>query len=347
MRNPYIAFWLCLTLAFCLATIEDVGSAEGSVQEGSLHPQAFVTIQEEKADGSLRDSILSRFDIVDRRARIHVRFNQSKMDSALGDKQELQKRLDDFCGKEKPQDVEQIFLESKGFEISVVARVLPVTGKAFAISVEGYTSVRDTETDSTKTTRSVVTSMERRPYRYEPKSNDRSCYDVVLINDIEDTVIPLPHDHLAKGDRVEIEVVNHAGRLPKSYTWELEVMDIGLSLRTDPTLLLIKRPEVPENDDNELRSDFKPAPGSSLVFGWVTRNRILNKLDLRFGLNGSFVDFQKDKEFEVGVGFVLSVRGGLLQVVYGWNLHAKEKREYWGLGLEFLNITEKIKELAK
>lgn len=354
MRNPYIVFWLCSTLVFCLATIEDVDSAGGSGQEGSLHPQAFVTIQEEKADGSLRDSILSRFDIVDRRARIHIRFDQPKMVSALSDKTKLQNRLNDLCGSQElicnkklmKAKIKQIFLESKGFEISVVARVLPVTGKAFDIGVEGYTSVRDTETDSTKTTRSVVKSIERRPYRYEPKSNNSGCYDAVLSNDIENTVIPLPHDQLVEGDRVEIRVFNHAGGSPRSYTWELEVTDIGLSVRTDPTLLLINRSTVPEGD-NELSSDFKPAPGSSVVFGWVTRNRIWNKLDLRLGLNGSFVDFHKDKEFEVGVGLVLSVRGGLLQVVYGCNLHAKEGREYWGLGLEFLNITEKIKELAK
>ena len=340
MRSRHIAFWLCSATVFSLATIEDVDSAEGSGQGGTLHPQDFVTIQEEEADGTLRDSIVRRFDIVDRRARIHVRFNKSKMDSVLGDKKELQKRLSNLCSEEMSQDVDQIF--RKGFEISVVARVLPVTGKAFDIGVEGYTTVRDTSTDST--THSVVTSINRRLYRYD--SGDSDSYNMILDKEIEDTVIPLPHDQLAEGDRVEIKVVNHADGSPRSYTWELEVKDIGLSLRTDPTLLLIKRYTVPEGD-NELSSYFKPAPGSSLVFGLVTRNRILNKLDLRLGVNGSFVDFQSDKEFEVGVGFVLSVGGGLLQVVYGWNLHAKEEREYWGLGLEFLNITEKIKELAK
>ena len=351
MRNPYIAFWLCSTLVFCLATIEDVDSAGGSGQEGSLHPQAFVTIQEEKADGSLRDSILSRFGIVDRRARIHIRFNQPKMVSALSDKAKLQNRLNDLCGSQElicnkklmTAKIKKIFLESKGFEISVVARVLPVTGKAFDIGVEGYTSVRDTETDSTK--RAVVTSIERRPYRYEPKSNNSGCYDAVLSNDIENTVIPLPHDQLVEGDRVEIKVVNHAGGLPRSYTWELEVMDTGPSPRIDPTLLLIHRYKVPEGD-NELSSDFKPTPGGSLVFGWGTRNQFLNKLDLRFGLNGSLVDFQKD-DFEVGIGLVLSVKGGLLQVVYGCNLHAKDGRYYWGLGIEFLNIKDNIQALAQ
>ena len=262
-------------------------------------------------------------------------------------------------------EVEQIFLDDNSFQLSVVARVAPVDGAPFDLSVEGYTDVRltrstvsapsataaaetgtsqNTAADAAPTLRSVVTSTNIRPYRYEPRW-DGQRLEVVLVNDVQDAVIQLPSDQLEDGDRIEITVVNYGPQRPRSYTWHVEVRDLGATLRTDPTLLLVQRTTA-AGSNNEAPSDYKPAPGTSFVWEVKTRKEWWNSLDFRFGVNGSFVDFRSDKDFEVGVGPVVSFANGLVQLTYGWNLHAGGQ-PYWALGLGFLDIKERVAELGR
>lgn len=261
-------------------------------------------------------------------------------------------------------EVEQIFLVGNSFQLSVVARVAPIDGAPFDLSVEGYTDVRLTKAtvsapsataaaeagtaqnaaaDAAPTLRSVVTSTNIRPYRYEPRW-DGQRLEVVLVDDVQDAVIHLPSDQLEDGDRIEITVVNYGPQRPRSYTWRVEVRDLGATLRTDPTLLLVQRGTAADGDQ-EAPSDYKPAPGTSFVWEVKTRKKWWNSLDFRFGVNGSFVDFRSDKDFEVGVGPVVSFANGLVQLTYGWNLHAGGQ-PYWALGLGFLDIKERVAELG-
>lgn len=258
-------------------------------------------------------------------------------------------------------EVEQLFRDGNSFQLSVVARVVPVSGAPFDLSVEGYTDIRlaestvspasatavaeadtsqDADDDAASILRSIVTETTIRPYRYEPRWVGGQRLEAVLVDDVQDAVIQLPSDQLEDGDRIEITVVNYGSQRPRSYTWRVEVRDLGATLRTDPTLLLVKRATAPSGD-SESFSDYKPAPGTSFVWEVRTRKEWWNNLDFRFGVNGSFVDLRSDKDFEVGVGPVISFANGLVQFTYGWNLHAGGQR-YWALGLGFLDIKDRV-----
>jgi hypothetical protein len=259
-----------------------------------------------------------------------------------------------------------------GYDITVTARVFPKNGEPFDINVTNYSTVKRTEAKNEPATKSdsaknkkeddktsdakeqqvvstVTTTVEHRLYRYDLRLRadlPEEPGKLELVDDIADGIIDLAKEKLNDGDRLEVTVTNYQGTMTRVFTWLLELEDCGLKIKQDATLLLVKRTGNPSGSQ-ELENNFKPAPGSSFMLQIVTRNRAVNFLDPRFGINGSFLDFRKDKDLEIGVGPAFSIFNGIVQVSAGWNLNTNSDRFYWALGLGFLDIAGKIKELTK
>ena len=334
------------------------------VSEDQLDLSAVLYLEEITPGGkSMSISSTRHKAIVGIDSRLKVRFYTANMeeaielDSAKSKWEELKNKLQGNV--EQPvkniQELmtlgqEQIILKSKGYEISISARVYPQKGEPFDLAVNGYTSVETQENNDTG--RTVTTSMDLRPLRVEINA---LTDEIFIKDDITDAVIELPEDKLTSGDRIEINVTNHFGTAPQRLTWRLKVLDTGLHVKQDATLLLVKRSQETKKEgqngsdgdiDNELEleSNFKPAPGSSFLFKLTTRNSTINFIDPSIGINGSFLDFRSDKDLEIGIGPVFSVFNGILQVSVGWNLNVDSDRFYWSLGLGFLDIAGKLKE---
>lgn len=241
------------------------------------------------------------------------------------------------------------------YEITVEARVIPRQGQPFDMPVSGYTTVREeiqeqpgkeAENESaldggsaTIERRTITTSVETRFFRLVCDSD--ACEKLeISTNTVQNAVVDLSAADLKEGDRVRVTVTNHSPVL-SSLTWEFEIRNMGVRRNESPTVLFIKRTDSPSGQ-NQLESNFKPAPGVSLLFGYTSRSRFWNWLGLEIGINGSFVDFVDNQSLEVGVGPAVSLLGGSIQATIGWNLNVDAGRFYWSLGFGFLDIAAQI-----
>lgn len=120
--------------------------------------------------------------------------------------------------------------------------------------------------------------------------------------------------------------------------------------------------------DNLLRADyplspsnFKPTAGVSLL--WTYHNnhskyfiknkqrekriwigRALRWLEPSIGLNISYLDFNTEKDFEVGCGFVVGMLQNKISFNTGYNLSVEgESPYYMGIGFSFSNVVSTIK----
>ena len=107
-----------------------------------------------------------------------------------------------------------------------------------------------------------------------------------------------------------------------------------------PSFLFIKRTLEPVGIAE--KTNFKPAPGVSLLFGWKARKcKFWDCLDPGIGINVSYLDFDTTKEFELGVAWLVSIFSSkpyVLQYGQGLNLHADECKEYYFIGIGFISF---------
>lgn len=126
-----------------------------------------------------------------------------------------------------------------------------------------------------------------------------------------------------------------------------EIKEVGWVPKIGDSFFLIDRFDSPEDpNDNESPTNYKGAAGVSmyLIYGNNKyKNNLLKRLQPSLGINLSYLDFQRDKDFEIGVGFVLGLFRNNLQATIGHNLHASSKGLYWGLGLSFSNLANQVK----
>jgi hypothetical protein len=107
--------------------------------------------------------------------------------------------------------------------------------------------------------------------------------------------------------------------------------------RTNETLDSLGKPVNPSN--------FKPAAGGSLLISYTPMEGIGEKLWKGFGIgiNASLVDFERDKDFELGIGLIVYWLNRSVGFGYGWDIHASTgstlfcpERSYYFLSLDFL-----------
>jgi len=357
-NNPgYLArilFGLLLIAVFLSFPYLVSGKEKEDTQElGQISPGEIANLLELTVDGKSLSIPTKTFrTIIANNSRLAINFNRDLMRKSLSydvKRQDWEKLKEQYVEKNIEKDsplraalIQQFLLESVAYQMSVTARVISKSGVEYDLPVEGYTSLTEIVNEKADQKKTIMI-MDRRLLCLDV---DADTENLKVVESLPDTIVIIPDTKTADGDRLVITVTNYHGISPKSAKWELELSDIGLYMKQEATLLLVKRLGNAE-EDKDLENNFKPAPGSSFLLKWKSRNKLWNFIDPAIGVNGSFLDFRSDKDLEVGVGIVFSLFNGLLQFNYGWNLHVKDHRQYWSIGLGFLDITDKIKELKK
>ena len=136
---------------------------------------------------------------------------------------------------------------------------------------------------------------------------------------------------------------------------EVHVFSFGWRVAVADSFLLIKRLEEGNAaDPNHVPNNYRPAPGASLTWSeiprpestecfiscWVARN-----IAPSYGFNVSFVNFDKTKTFEIGLGGVIGLFRDQIQVGAGVNLSGDgsfKNRSYFFIGLSFARLAEKL-----
>lgn len=291
-----------------------------------------VTDAQQRMDSLLRSSeyrgVTARLDSL-RNASRHEPANEDR-DSAI-----------QMIERELRSSRKVVLTRRAGFEFRVNARVLPKAGPAYDIPVQGFSTVRDSSTsDSARERQTRTTTIQTHAFAPMAVATGDGV-QVVIDDDLPDGIIELEPWTLKEGD-VVVVTVNNVFHLERKLSWTLHVRDIGVHTDQPPTLLLVKRLGGLPSDSNELASRFEPAPGASFLFTLTTRSPGWNFINPAIGLNGTFVDFRKDKSIEIGVGPVVSLFGGILQASWGVDLSTRAKNHYWSIGLGFLDLASKL-----
>lgn len=87
-------------------------------------------------------------------------------------------------------------------------------------------------------------------------------------------------------------------------------------------------------------SNFKPAVGASLIWKYGSTKKGDFRLDPSAGFNLSFVDFDPDREIELGFGVIGGVFSNSILVNFGYNLHVDKL--YWSVGFSFTNLAKRF-----
>lgn len=225
-------------------------------------------------------------------------------------------------------------------DLTIQARVILHTGKEYDLSVPGYMKADSEAVDSQKTTK--VTTIQHGHYRITSEGLD---------DRLVDGEIDIVAANLSDGDVVQFVATNHYGGAERNYTMRFVVSDVGWKLEFPVSMVFVKRiNEVTDSTGNPVNpSNFKPAPGGSLLLTYQPMGSITKKLFTSFGvgINASLVNFDVGKDFQIGIGPVIYYLNRSMGVGYGWDLNATQKRTYWFLSLDFLKTFDTFSALYK
>jgi hypothetical protein len=169
---------------------------------------------------------------------------------------------------------------------------------------------------------------------------------------------------LAEGDSIVIKVVNDYTK--EAVTYVLEARQLGFHINTSDSVMFIRRIGVSKADLAQGIAEVNFAPAAGVTYGGIWIPRAANGkgfwrfLSPGIGLNVAFMDWKdpafdtstgqfaqgtKSSDINVGMGLQGSLFNGVLQVTYGWNLQADKRRNYWGLGVSFVDLSKEIGSL--
>jgi hypothetical protein len=194
-----------------------------------------------------------------------------------------------------------------------------------------------------------------------PVRHDKSFRNLPGFAVIPDTSIDLGALNAADYDKIQIRVTNLITQ--ESVERHLVPRSFGFHTSMSDSMLFVKRQGVTNEEEDAGLEDFNfgPAPGVTYLASFLPRrNGFLRLLRPGIGLNVSFMDWDDSafdpasgmfpqgtdsNDIEVGMGLQLSFFNNVLQVTYGWNLQAEQDREYFGVGLSFVNLTQSLRRL--
>lgn len=124
---------------------------------------------------------------------------------------------------------------------------------------------------------------------------------------------------------------------------EIHIDEFGWKNEVVDSFLLVKA------NDPEAKSNFSGAAGASLLWSPQPRARrdtpflsTIRSLSPSIGANVSYLDFDPDREIEIGAGVIASLFENQIHFGYGWNLNYGGDRGYWFLGFSFGKIQDRL-----
>jgi hypothetical protein len=174
---------------------------------------------------------------------------------------------------------------------------------------------------------------------------------------IKDTSIDLLKTPRRPGDRIEFRArlfstgISSVGAMSSEPADELEasfeVREFGWHNRLSPSVVLVRPTELVAGDEN-----FSFAPVLSWVYRYGVRPEqgsfpasLQRFFDTSIGIHASFVDFDPEKEVEIGLGATLSLWGERLQIGAGVNLMAPSNddgRYYYFVGSDLISLLNAV-----
>lgn len=188
--------------------------------------------------------------------------------------------------------------------------------------------------------------------------------------------ISLRENRAAPGDVITIEIeargtdADTRGAIGK---FEIRVKNFGWKVAATDSLLFVERRFVTQKDEAQgiRKVRFRPVPGANLVANYYARgssawpdndvqhapldkdryqlsaagpaHTFWRALSPGFGLNTSLLDFDDaDGRIQLGVGPIVTLFDNRVSITYGWNLMARERRQYWGVGFSFLQVGKDV-----
>lgn len=264
---------------------------------------------------------------------------------------EIREKFESIITKQATKPKLELIKSKKEIKLTVKATIILKNGKTYDIEVPNYVNViqkEDTtviqkdDEDSTRIVSSpIVSSITQRVFRVSTKG---------LQDRIINTEIDVVQERLREGDMVKLEIETDDGGVKRKYIKRFVISEHGWKLEFPPSMLFIKRKDEPTDSTTGKAinpSDFKPAPGGSMLFSYKPKGGLGNQLlkGWSFGVNVSLLDFEVDNNLELGVGFIVYGLNRLVGTGYGWNLHASEKESYYFISLDFLRTFETFKAI--
>ena len=186
--------------------------------------------------------------------------------------------------------------------------------------------------------------------------------------------ISLRENRAAPGDVITIEIEargNESETRGAIGKFEIRVRQFGWKPAATDSILFVERRFVTQADQARMirKVRFRPAPGANLLVDYYARgsrpfkdaldpplddlryrlpaagaaHTLWRALSPGFGLNTSLLDFDDaDGRIQLGVGPIVTLFNNRVSVAYGWNIMARERRQYWGLGFSFIQAGKDV-----
>ena len=167
-------------------------------------------------------------------------------------------------------------------------------------------------------------------------------------------------------DGVQLTITNSG--TGSATTFVIARKDLGWHRAVSDTVAFIQRLGVSKENAAQgvSKVNFAAAPGVTLATTYSPRRderlSVLRFLSPGIGITASFLDWKdqapllntsvpgqptfgtggNSADISLGLGAQLSLLDGSLSVLYGWNLQGSGPRRYWGIGVSFVNVYQKI-----
>jgi hypothetical protein len=225
-------------------------------------------------------------------------------------------------------------------QIRVEAELIKGATRTQVVPIDNYASKRDDNSQ-------VVVVRHDKPY--DPAAG---------FKEVPDTFIYLPSLDINNYDAIMIRVTNV--QTQEAIERYLTPRPFGFRVNTSDSLLFVRRRGVTSEEESEGIEDFNFGPTPGVTYGGIylpRKNGFLRFLRPGVGINLSFMDWDDStfdpatgqfatgtdsNDIEIGLGVQVSLFSNILQLSYGWNLQAEQDRQYFGVGVSFVNLANRL-----
>jgi hypothetical protein len=307
----------------------------GSPAFGQTNPAAFTTITEQVVHGASRPIDITRKCEVDDRSAIQINFNSANMSPPAP-----------TVPGAAPSP--QVTVRVQVYAITGTTRTAVAPIPNYVENVSGGTPPAAAAGPNSSATSTIV--------------NHDHSYNPGINSTVPNTVFDLQASGVSTADQLEVDVTNLETReqlilflIPKTF---------GLHAKVSDTVMFVKRLGISQQDQKNGISAFNFGPAPGVTYGgtyYARKNELMRFLQPGAGITvlftkwngtaiynaatGQFVPGTTSSDIQTALGGQVSVFAGVLQAGYGANLQVDQKRQYFSLGLSFVNLASKLSGL--
>lgn len=302
---------------------------------GETNPASFTTFTEQVVHGSAKPIDITRKTEVDERSAIQISFDPARMSPPA---------------PTVPGGplAAQVTIRLQVYAISGTSRTAVAPIPNYVESVPGGTPPAAAAGPNSSAASTIV--------------NHDHSYNLNVSSRVPNTVFDLQASGVSSADQIEVDITNVETReqlivflIPRTF---------GLHAKVSDTVMFVKRLGISQLDQKNGISAFNFGPAPGVTYGgtyYARKNEFIRFLQPGGGITvlftkwnstaiynastGQFIPGTTSSDIQTALGGQLSIFGGVLQAGYGANLQVDQKRQYFSLGLSFVNLATKISGL--